>query len=94
MCSTPGAACHVKKINGWSGLYRGLLPRVCSSMIGILVNNTMLQSKQEELLEFVEELFANFIRPHRLTKTSNKTVEKSRSHFSRATKHIASTLQP
>nr|XP_058959049.1 mitochondrial carrier homolog 2-like isoform X1 [Pocillopora verrucosa] len=66
-------ASHVKKINGWRGLYRGLLPRVYSSMIGTLVNNTLLQamgkkdnalvplvppenkSRQEELLEFVEE---------------------------------------
>ncbi|XP_020614619.1 mitochondrial carrier homolog 2-like [Orbicella faveolata] len=35
---------HVKKLNGWSGLYRGLLPRVYSSMIGTLVNNTILQA--------------------------------------------------
>ncbi|KAJ7379319.1 Mitochondrial carrier 2 [Desmophyllum pertusum] len=35
---------HIKNINGWSGLYRGLLPRVYSSMIGTLVNNTILQA--------------------------------------------------
>jgi len=35
---------HIKKLDGWSGLYRGLLPRVYSSMIGTLVNNTVLQA--------------------------------------------------
>ncbi|XP_068711164.1 mitochondrial carrier homolog 2-like [Montipora capricornis] len=34
---------HIKKIDGWSGLYRGLVPRIYSSMIGTLVNNTFLQ---------------------------------------------------
>lgn len=35
---------HIKKLDGWSGLYRGLLPRVYSSMIGTLVNHTVLQA--------------------------------------------------
>nr|XP_058969561.1 mitochondrial carrier homolog 2-like isoform X7 [Pocillopora verrucosa] len=41
-------ACYVKKINVWHGLYRGLLPRVYSSLIGTLVNNTMLQAMDKK----------------------------------------------
>ena len=37
---------HIKKLDGWSGLYRGLLPRVYSSMIGTLVNHTVLQVRK------------------------------------------------
>lgn len=39
---------HIKKVEGWRGLYRGLLPRVYSSMVGTFLNSTILQTVSKQ----------------------------------------------
>ncbi|XP_059388517.1 mitochondrial carrier homolog 2 isoform X1 [Carassius carassius] len=44
---------HIIKIDGKSGLFKGLTPRLCAGTIGTIVHSRVLQKCQEEKIEMV-----------------------------------------
>ncbi|XP_056089802.1 mitochondrial carrier homolog 2 [Rhinichthys klamathensis goyatoka] len=45
---------HIIKIDGKSGLFKGLAPRLCAGTIGTIVHSKVLQKCQEEKIEMVK----------------------------------------